>query len=96
MNEVTLILITKIVVLITCCSFIFVIMNIIKEKYYEQKLYNLVKMSIKGAEQYLKGEDGYTKLELVKDFVMTRIEVDEEDLNILIESIIYDLKIQNT
>lgn len=96
MNEVAVILIMKIMILITSCSFIFVTINITKERYQSQKLYKLVLMSVKGAEQYLKGEDGYTKLELVKDFVMGKVDVDEEDLNILIESVIYDLKRINT
>lgn len=66
-------------------------MQIIKKVVDKKNLIQLVTITIKAVEQYQNEEDGYTKKEAVKDYILSKTDIEEDDLSILIESIIYDI-----
>lgn len=72
---------------------IFTIFSIttIKQLVEDYRLKQLVLRTVKAVEQSITTEDSYHKFEVVKDYVINRVDIEEEDLNILIESTIYEI-----
>lgn len=91
MNEFVFTFITDLLLPISISTFICIILTHLKGIIGEKNLNKLVLTAIKAVEQYLKEEDGYSKLEAVKDHVMARVDVDEDDLILLIESLVFEM-----
>lgn len=91
MNQVLFNFIASALIPLTLSIFIFFIACMINECFQNYKLKQLVTMTIKSVEQTIPYEDGCTKFQAVKDFVIARNDVEEEYLDCLIESTIYDL-----
>lgn len=92
MNQVLFNFIASALLPLTLSIFTFFVSSMINECFKQNRLKQLVTMAIKSIEQTLPTEDGHTKFQAVKDFVLTRNDVEEEILDCLIEAILYDVK----
>ncbi len=91
MKEILFTFVSELLLPITISSFICIVLTFLKQLVGENNLNKMVYMAIKGVEQYLSGEDGYSKLEAVKDYVMSRVDIEEEELTLLIESLVFEM-----
>lgn len=91
MTETILFFIAELLIPVVISGFTIFIMPVIKRFIDNHHLKQLVTIAVAAAEQYLQTEDGYVKLEAVKDYILARVDIEEEDLIMLIEATIYEL-----
>lgn len=84
--------ILELIIPLSIGGFTLFILPVIKRFVDHYHLKQLVLIAVKAVEQYLQTEEGYDKLEAVKDYVLSRVDIEEEDLTMLIEATIYELK----
>lgn len=59
----------------------------------EKQLQQAVKLAVEGVEQYMLTAEGEDKKKAVKEYILTKYNVSEAELNMLIESAVFDLNI---
>lgn len=92
MIEVLFIFITKMLVPISISGLIIFIICILNKLSCDYFVKSKVLTTVKAVEQTLGQEDSYLKLEAVKDLILSEMEIDEEELTIIIEATVFDLK----
>lgn len=92
MNNEILIFITEIAIPLVCSGISMYVLPKINAFVTEKNLKEAVKIAVEGVEQYIGTTEGYTKREAVESYILSRFDIDDEDLQMLIESAVYELR----
>ncbi len=67
------------------------VLPVAKDFINEKQLNDAVKIAVEGVEQYMSTAEGSAKKQAVKDFVLSKFQVSNDQLNILIEAAVFEL-----
>lgn len=57
----------------------------------DKQLNQAVKIAVEGIEQYMTTSEGTAKKQAVKDYVLSKFDISNEELNILIEAAVFEI-----
>lgn len=67
------------------------VLPIVKNFIIEKDLNSAVKIGVEAVEQYMLTQEGSVKKQAVKDFVLSKFDISDQQLDILIESAVFEL-----
>ncbi len=89
-NEI-LIFITEIAIpFIFSAISIYVLPNV-KDFITEKQLNHAVKIAVEGVEQYFSTSEGLDKKQIATDYIQSKFQIDDDQLNILIEATVFEM-----
>lgn len=90
-NEI-LIFITEIAIPLIFSSISIYVLPNIKDFVNEKQLNQAVKIAVEGVEQYMSTAEGLDKKQMAKDYIQSKFYIDDNQLDILIEATVFEMK----
>lgn len=69
------------------------ILPIINDFIVEKQLHQAVKLAVEAVEQYMSTAEGDEKKEAVKDYILSKFNISDSQLNMLIEATVFEMNI---